>query len=97
MQHAAYIELMYCFVPIRRGRWGQDATPKHRLTFNGLHNFISQRTKLFLTMAVSASSPAGHKCSSRRCNVNPPVRSDVLLRTALRLIYSSAQTQTTQQ
>jgi hypothetical protein len=34
-----------------------DITPRSRLTFNGLHRVISQKTELFITKAVRTSNP----------------------------------------
>jgi hypothetical protein len=40
--------------PWRRRRY---VPPTHRLTFNGLHGVISQKTELFITTALRASIP----------------------------------------
>jgi hypothetical protein len=38
-------------------RWRWYISPKRRLTFNGLHDVISQKTVLFITTAVTTSNP----------------------------------------
>jgi hypothetical protein len=43
----------------RESRWQADEmlTPKRRLTFNGLHGIISQKTDVFILTAVRISNP----------------------------------------
>jgi hypothetical protein len=43
------------WLTVRRSRWRWHITPKRRLTFNGLHGVISQKTVLFVTTAVRTS------------------------------------------
>jgi hypothetical protein len=38
--------------------YGGDGPPKHRLTYNGLHGVIAQKTQLLITSGVRTSEPA---------------------------------------
>jgi hypothetical protein len=51
--------LLRWFLPLlifRPWRWRRYDLPKRRLTFNGLHGFISQKIALFITTAVRTSN-----------------------------------------
>jgi hypothetical protein len=43
---------------LRPWRWRWYVPPKRRLTFNGLHSVVSQKTVLFIITAVRTSNPA---------------------------------------
>jgi hypothetical protein len=59
---------MLCLMPVSRWflvwfilrfwRWRLHVSSKRRLTFNGVHGVISQKTEVFMTTAVRTSSPA---------------------------------------
>jgi hypothetical protein len=52
--------LLCCFlgwVTLKPWRWRRHIPPKRRLTSNGLHSVISQKTELFIITAVRTSNP----------------------------------------
>jgi hypothetical protein len=48
---------------LRSWRWRRYVPQKRRLTFNGLHGVIAQKTVLFITTAVRTSNPTKIKLS----------------------------------
>jgi hypothetical protein len=63
---------LLCFLPasrwfvawsiLRPWRWTRHVPPKRWLTFNGLHDVISQKRELFITNSVRASNPTEFTC-----------------------------------
>jgi hypothetical protein len=49
--------LVSCLAYFSTWRWRRHIPQKRRLTFNGLHGFISLKTELFITTAVRTSNP----------------------------------------
>jgi hypothetical protein len=61
------------------GRRKWHVPPKRRLSFHGIHRFISHKIKLLITTGVGAASPAccsvssehiGHWCACSHCRVS---------------------------
>jgi hypothetical protein len=48
-------------------RWRRYVSPKHWLTFNGLHGIISQKIVLSLTTTVRTSNPTNSQLVSSAC------------------------------
>jgi hypothetical protein len=57
------ISRCYLYRHIRPWRWRRYSPPKLRLTFNGLHDVISQMIVLFITTAVRTSTHIHRICS----------------------------------
>jgi hypothetical protein len=45
-------------------RWRRHVPPKHRFTFNGLHDVISHKTELFITTEIPLLVTAGNTKTS---------------------------------
>jgi hypothetical protein len=55
------------WLTLRPWRWRRHVPPKCRLTFKGLHNAISQKVELFITIAVRTKYPIRELLLSQSC------------------------------
>jgi hypothetical protein len=93
----SFSKWMLCLLPASRWflvwfifwswRWRRHVSPKRRVTFSGVHGVISQKTELFMTIAVTIS---GRTCNNFLAFVDSQVPVFISPRTRVSRLYPEA-------